>query len=55
MQKITKQQAIDKLRTATSVAQWNEIREEFANYHFIAEIDASGLIVEVLGKDAPQG
>lgn len=56
-----KQEAVELLRTATSVEDWNQKREvirtkatlqEWEDLHYT--VDGSGLIVEVLGVDAPK-
>lgn len=54
MAQMTKQQAIEALKQASSVKEWNKLREKILkqiNPTDLAEIDGSGLIVEVLGKD----
>jgi hypothetical protein len=50
------QNAINELRTAKSVADWNTIRKKYIVNELINQwelnyIDCSGLIVEVLGSD----
>jgi hypothetical protein len=47
-------EALTELKTAKSVTQWNEIRERWVDIlerEELAEIDSSGLIVQVLGRD----
>ena len=47
--------AVAKLRTATTVEQWNDLRDEVKDTLSTSDlykVDASGLIVEVLGADA---
>lgn len=49
--------AIDRLKTAKSVKEWNSIREELKDTltrDEITRIDKSGLIVQVLGVDTSQ-
>jgi len=56
MKQITKEQAIEALKEATNVKEWNEIRDKVFKQITqveMAEIDGSGLIIEVLGKDTP--
>jgi hypothetical protein len=47
-------EALTELKTAKSVDQWNEIRYRWVDIlgrEELAEIDSSGLIVQVLGRD----
>ena len=47
-------EALTELKTAKSVDQWNEIRYRWVDVldrEQLAEIDSSGLIVQVLGRD----
>lgn len=46
--------AVNQLKTAKTVAQWNQIREDVKDTLTDVElnkIDSSGLITEVLGRD----
>jgi hypothetical protein len=48
------EKAIELLKTAKNVTQWNELRESIKNtltQSELCQIDSSGLIVEVLGKN----
>jgi urease accessory protein UreH len=52
---------IDFMRLATSVEDWNQMRETLKhlrpninNLQHVNQIDCSGLIVQVLGKDLPK-
>ena len=48
--------AVAALKEATNIEQWNAIRSRVArtlSAQQLAKIDSSGLIVEVLGADAP--
>ncbi len=52
---INYEEAIARLKTAKDVPHWNEIRDGLKRYlgiNGITKIDQSGLIVEVLGRDA---
>lgn len=52
--RMTYDQAVEKLKGAKSVSHWNEIREELKSLvstSDITRIDTSGLIVKVLGPD----
>lgn len=48
------EKAIELLKTAKNVTQWNELRESIKStltQSELCQIDSSGLIVEVLGKN----
>lgn len=48
------EKAIELLKTAKNVTQWNELRESIKftlTQSELCQIDSSGLIVEVLGKN----
>ena len=51
---MTKEEAIEKLKQAKNVKEWNTIRDSIKDKITMEEltnIDSSGLIVQVLGKD----